>query len=104
MDAGPRKTAGAGGPGAAELIGKLTLNGRWLSSPAEMREQLAILAELTPQWCSLVTAGEQPAVRLDPSVRFAEVMRIVKKAAEEAALEAARAPGNAARGDGELRV
>ena len=52
----------------------------------------------------LVDDRLQPAVRLDPSVRFAEVMRIVKKAAEEAALEAARAPGNAARGDGELRV
>jgi hypothetical protein len=64
----------------AELVRKLTINGRWLASADELVEQQRLLCELVPHWCQLVRVGEQAAVKIDNSVRFAEVLQTIKAA------------------------
>ena len=64
----------------AELVSKLTLNGRWLTSASELREQIAMLAKLVPEWCTVTAAGDQRLVRIVGTVRFADMGRLLEKA------------------------
>ena len=71
----------------AELVRRLTINGKFLASAADLMDQMALLSEIAPRWCVLLEiAGgpqqpPQPAVRLDPEVRFSEVLQAIKEAA-----------------------
>lgn len=74
----------------AELVKKLTVNGKWLASAAELCEQQRLLSEIVPQWCQVISVGDQPAVRLmDNAVRFPEILQAIREAAKQAAIECA---------------
>ena len=45
---------------------------------------MELLADLVPEWCTLPRVGEQPMVRLNTAVRFADVSKTIDKAVEEA--------------------
>lgn len=82
--------------GQAELVKRLTINGKWLASADELREQMRLVSEIAPRWCTLVQIGggtqmhqaPQPAVRLDPEVRFSEVLQAIKEAAAREEMKA----------------
>ena len=65
----------------AEVCRRLMLNAKWLSSGTELCEQLALLAEVAPQWCTIEALGEEkePHVRLDHAVPFGDVLQVVKR-------------------------
>ena len=74
----------------AELVRRLTINGKWLASAGELKEQMVLLSEIAPSWCTLVKIGAggpqqqvQEAVKLDVDVRFSEVLQAIKEAAQK---------------------
>ena len=40
-----------------------------------------MIAELVPHWCQIISAADQPAIKLDGAARFAEVLKTIKAAA-----------------------
>ena len=72
----------------AKLFAKLLQNPRWLTSQDELSSQMKLLARIVPYWCTLVSVNEQPAVKLDMNLRFAEVQKALKAAAATGVLPA----------------
>jgi hypothetical protein len=74
--------------GEAKLFAKLLQNPRWLTNEEELAAQVRLLARLAPHWCTLVSANDLPAVKLDPNVRFTEVQKALKAIAAKGELPA----------------
>ena len=72
----------------AKLFATLLQNPRWLTSQDELSSQMKLLARIVPYWCTLVSVNEQPAVKLDMNLRFAEVQKALKAAAATGVLPA----------------
>ena len=70
----------------SELIKKLTISsgGTSTASVKDMQDQMGLLAEFAPQWCTIVTIDEEPAVRLNNNVRFPEVQKMIQQHVEAA--------------------
>ena len=76
-----------------ELVRKLMLNLKWLTCAEELREQIRLATEVAPSWIKLVTANKQPAVRLDTTLRFPQVLKAFKEVAARGTLSSASASG-----------
>ena len=63
-----------------ELNQRLTINGRWLASIAELSEQQEMIAQIVPSWLTLFVAEGGRAIRLNGAVRFSEVLAALKAA------------------------
>ena len=66
----------------AEVIRRLTQNAKWLTSTVELEAQTQLLAELVPQWVSLVRLGDDDElmVKVDEAVSFGHVQKALKAA------------------------
>ena len=47
----------------------------------QLEEQMRLMSEVVPHWCKLVSHGEQLALNLDGTVRFADVLKKLKAVA-----------------------
>lgn len=90
---GCMQSAGRRVMGQEELVSKLLLNSRWVTTAQELREGQRMIAALCPQWLTLCSMGEpaEAVVKIDDHASFSHVLEELKRAA--ASERASERPG-----------